>query len=346
MAYTFRPAERGQAKPLVGLYSESGCGKTWSSLLLARGFVGPTGKVGMIETESGRGEAYADLLPGGYDVLSLRDDFSPRAFGEAITAAEKAHLGALIIDSASHEWDAEGGVLAMANANEEAGRKGMMVWQQPKLDHNRYFMLRVLSTPIPLVVLCMRARYPMEEVLDRNGKKVPQRSTTLVPYQSDKILFEMFLHGWIDPEHRFHGTKYSRDDLRQVLRDGEPITIKTGEALARWAKGGTSPRTGDGGPTPPKPAYEPGAAAGGEPAASSGYRAAILAEIQAIITQYLPGTDEKAKKARAAAIKQIFDVEGWSAVARLPEERLQAGKDRLASVCADYAAQLSAEGAA
>ena len=72
MSFSFRPAERSQAKPLIGLYAESGCGKTYSALLLARGFVGSAGKIGMIETEAGRGEAYADIVPGGYDVASLR----------------------------------------------------------------------------------------------------------------------------------------------------------------------------------------------------------------------------------------------------------------------------------
>jgi len=122
---SFRPAIKSSAKLLVGLYSESGCGKTLSSLLLARGFVGANGKIGMIETESGRGEAYADTLPGGYSVLSLREDFSPAAYGEAISIAEKSGFGALVIDSASHEWDGIGGVLDMAAKNEEAGKKGL-----------------------------------------------------------------------------------------------------------------------------------------------------------------------------------------------------------------------------
>ena len=90
MSFQFRPAKRSEAKPLIGLYSESGCGKTLSALYLARGFAGPTGRIGMVETEAGRGEAYADTLPGSYDVLSLRDDFSPTNYGEAITAASIA----------------------------------------------------------------------------------------------------------------------------------------------------------------------------------------------------------------------------------------------------------------
>ena len=249
MTLSFRPAKRSEAKPLIGLYSESGCGKTWSSLLLARGFVGPSGKIGMIETESGRGEAYADLLPGGYEVLPLRDTFSPETYGEAISAAEKATLDALIIDSASHEWEAVGGVLHMAAQNQAAGKKGPLVWQQPKMDHSRLFMLRLLATPIPLVILCMRAKYPMKEV-PKDGKKEWVRSETLEPKQSEDILYEMFLHGWIDKEHRFHGTKYSRDDLRQVLKDNEPITLETGQRLAAWAKGGTAAVAGTATPSP------------------------------------------------------------------------------------------------
>lgn len=124
----FRPATRAEAKPLIGLYSESGCGKTWSALLLARGFVGPSGKIGMIETEGGRGEAYVGRAPvGDYLVRPIRENFSPIEYGKALTEAEGAGLGALIIDSASHEWESAGGVLAMAAENQAKGMKGVLV---------------------------------------------------------------------------------------------------------------------------------------------------------------------------------------------------------------------------
>jgi hypothetical protein len=83
---TFRPATRAEAKPLIGLYAESGNGKTWSALLLARGFVGPNGKIGMIETEGGRGEANVGREPvGQYLVRPIRGSFSPEEYGKAIT---------------------------------------------------------------------------------------------------------------------------------------------------------------------------------------------------------------------------------------------------------------------
>lgn len=237
--FSFRPAARSNAKPLIGLYSESGCGKTKSALLLACGFVGgDMSKVGMIETESGRGEAYAsDPTIGGYNVLSLRDDFSPANYGQAIKAAESAGLQALIIDSASHEWEGSHGVLSMAADNEAKGWKGQIVWTAPKMAHSREFMLRLMQTPIPLVIVCMRAKYPLVEFKDEKGKKNMKRAEVPSPKQSEDILYEMFVHGWIDQQHCFRGTKYTLDELRQCIEDGKPITQQSGRLLHEWASG-------------------------------------------------------------------------------------------------------------
>ncbi|MEE9546175.1 MAG: AAA family ATPase [Hyphomicrobium sp.] len=239
MKLAIRPARRSEAKPLVGLYAASGKGKTMSALLLARGFVGPSGKIVMIETESGRGEVYADSpeVPGGYDVIPLRDDFSPKIYGEAITLAEEGGANVLIIDSASHEWEGTGGVLDMASVNQAKGKKGMIVWQQPKMDHAKHFMIRLMQTPIDMVIVCMRAKYPMEQGYDDRGKKTLVRSTELSPKQSEDLLFEMMIHGWVDEKHAFRGTKYTRPDLKDVMPDGKPITLETGKALATWAAG-------------------------------------------------------------------------------------------------------------
>lgn len=252
MTITLRPAIASEAKPLIGLYAESGKGKTKSALLLAKGFAGDMKRVVMIETESGRGEAYADDAEvGGFSVVSLRGDFSPKTYGAAITEAERGLASVLIIDSASHEWEGVGGVLAMAAENQAAGKKGPIVWQQPKIQHQREFMGRLLQTPIALVIVCMRAKFPMYEVKAHhvekweaagspgNRPKIGEwaRHWALEPKQADDILYEMFIHGWIDEEHRFRGTKYTLDVLRQALVDGEQISVETGRRLAAWSAG-------------------------------------------------------------------------------------------------------------
>lgn len=241
MTTHLRKAVASEAKPLIGIYAESGCGKTWSSLLLAKGFAGDMGKVAMIETEAGRGEAYADdATVGGYLVRSIRNNFSPEEYGKAITDCEEAKVKVMIVDSASHEWEGANGVLSMAADNEEKGWKGQIVWTRPKMEHTRNFMLRLSQTSIDLVIICMRAKYPLVETKNEQGKKDMKRATVPAPKQSEDILYEMFAHGWIDQEHIFHGTKYTRPEFREILPDKRPITVECGERLRTWAAGGRS----------------------------------------------------------------------------------------------------------
>jgi len=237
MSYHLRPAITTEAKPLIGLYSESGKGKTKSALLLAKGFCGDMSKVAMIETESGRGEVYAsDPVVGGYLVRPIRDNFAPSEYGKALTELEQADIKVAIIDSASHEWEGSGGVLSWATRNQEEGKKGVLVWQQPKMSHQRDFILRLLQTPIALVIVCMRAKYPMKESI-KDGRKEWVKSEIVEPKQSDDILFEMMVHGWIDEQHRLHVTKYTTDAFRKIFIDNQPITVATGKQLAVWATG-------------------------------------------------------------------------------------------------------------
>lgn len=228
-----KKASRQGVRPLIGLYSESGCGKTYSSLLLARGFVGPSGKIVMVDTESGRGELYADVLPGGYDVLSLRDPFSPARYIEAIEAVEKSGATIGIIDSASHEWEGIGGVLDMAADNEDKSKKpGLHNWRMPKLQHAQ-FMARMLRSSIPWVV-CMRAKFKTRQGKSKDNRTEIVKDDHTTPIQAEDFIFEMTVHGEIMPDHSFRLTKCSHPDLRSVMPNNEPMKVEHGERLAKW----------------------------------------------------------------------------------------------------------------
>lgn len=243
MSYEIRPASRQNNKPMICLYSESGAGKTFSALLLARGF-SPTGKVRMIETENRRGEAYSDdpRIPGGYDVIPMDAPFSPQNYHAAIVAAEQAQTDVLVIDSGSHEWEGVGGVLDMAATKMANGAKSMLAWQQPKIDHQKFFINKLLQTSIPLVILCLRAKHVMIEVPNpkKPGEKMWVRDNKLSPKQSDDILFESNCHAWIDHDHRLHITRADQRGLSEVLADNQPVTLETGKRLAEWAAGHAS----------------------------------------------------------------------------------------------------------
>lgn len=227
-----RPATRQGVKPLIGLYSESGCGKTYSSLLLARGFVGPTGKIVMIDTESGRGSLYSDVLEGGYEVLELREPFSPARYIEAIQTVEKSGASIGILDSGSHEWEGLGGVLSMAGeAEAKSGKPGLHCWRVPKMEHAK-FMLKLLQSPIPWIV-CLRAKYKTRQVKN-SGKTEIVKDEHSSPIQADDFIFEMTVHGEIMGDHTFRLTKCSHPDLRRCLPNNEWMTIEHGKFLAQW----------------------------------------------------------------------------------------------------------------
>lgn len=252
MSFQIRQATRQGVKPIVDLYSESGCGKTLSALLLARGFVGPTGDIVMIDSESGRGSLYADVLPGGYRVMEL-NEFSPDNYIEAIQEVEKSGAKIGIIDSGSHEWEGIGGVLDMAAANEaKSGRAGLHNWRLPKMAHAK-FMLKLLQSPLPWIV-CLRAKYKSRQLKgtpemaesgeirrDQVGKTIILKDDHTSPLQAEDFIFESTAHAEILQDHSIVLTKCSHPELRKCFPTTGPITIEHGKLIAQWC---STPGTG------------------------------------------------------------------------------------------------------
>lgn len=237
---SFKRASRQGVKPLIGIYGESGNGKTYSALLLARGIAGPNGKIGMIDTESGRGSLYADVLPGGYEVLELSAPFSPQRYIDSIHTAEKAGLDILVIDSASHEWEGIGGVLDQAGEKEEkSGKPGLHCWKEPKMNHQK-MMLCLLQSRLPIIV-CLRAKFKSRQAKNQHtGKNEIVKDDYVTPIQAEDFIFELTAHCEIQPNHSIRLTKCSHPALRDCFPEDfkGPITIKHGELIADWAKGG------------------------------------------------------------------------------------------------------------
>lgn len=174
MSFQIKPATRVGINPLIVAYSESGCGKTYSALLLARGMAGPSGKIVVADSESGRASLYADVLPGGFETFGIDAPFSPARYVEAIDAIEASGAAVGIIDSGSHEHEGPGGVLDMAMENEHrSGRAGLHNWKTPKFEHAKYVQ-RLLRIKIPIII-CLRAKYKTRQVSIRAPALRPGR---------------------------------------------------------------------------------------------------------------------------------------------------------------------------
>lgn len=236
-----KPATRVGVRPLVSLYGESGCGKTYSALLMARGFVGSSGRIAMVDSEEGRGSLYADVIPGGYETLLLQEPFTPDHYIEAITTVEKSGCQIGVLDSGSHEWEL--GILPMALDNEaRSGKAGLHNWRKPKMEHAQ-FVLKLLRSSIPWII-CLRAKYKSKQVRnEKTGKSEIVKDDFVTAIQADDFLFEMTAHACVLPNHHIQLTKCSHPALRDCFPKNGPIEPKHGEMLAQWCAnaGGNKP---------------------------------------------------------------------------------------------------------
>jgi len=239
--FALRQATRTSVKPLICLYSPSGCGKTYSALLLARGMVGDAGKIGLADSEAGRGSLYADIIPGGYQTLAINEPFSPRKYLECMMFMERQKLDIGIIDSGSHEWEGLGGVLEMAHEREvKSGKTGLHVWKEPKMEHQKWVQ-HFLQSPIPWII-CLRAKHKSRQTKNAQGKTEIVRDDDASPIQAEDFIFEMTAHMEILPNHAIKLTKCSHPDLRRCFpKDNtEPLTIETGRKIKAWCDGAST----------------------------------------------------------------------------------------------------------
>lgn len=248
MTFTFRPAKRENAPVLIGLAGGTGSGKTYSALRLARGLAG--GKpFAMIDTENGRALHYADFFPE-MQHGHLRAPFTPAAYADAIAAADAEGFPVIVVDSTSHIWEGEGGVLEMQIAeyarlgNREAMK--MLSWSAPKQAHKR-FVQRLLQVKAH-VILCLRAEDKIEMV-KVDGQTVVRPKVTLkgagldgwVPICEKRLPFEMTLSFLLTSEHPGIPKPIKlQEQHRAFFPLDKPVSEETGRELAAWAAGGAA----------------------------------------------------------------------------------------------------------
>lgn len=260
--FTINQASRVGVKALIGLYGKSGGGKTRSALMLARGIVGPKGKIRLIDTENRRGHIFADKIPGGYEVLDFDAPFTPERYVEAFELAE-AGADIVVTDSMSHEWDGESGVLQLQEAEltrmagDDYKRREackMAAWIKPKMSHKK-FVQRVLRSKCP-VICCLRGQEKTHIVKDDNKKTQVITDDWSSPIYDPRFIFEMLISAEVYSVNGvggfLHITKITHEDLFGCLpKDGEQVSAKHGELLAQWCA------------SPGKPASAPAAAPDG-----------------------------------------------------------------------------------
>lgn len=231
MTFEVKKGVRKGTPALISLWGPSGAGKTYSGLLLARGLVGDKGKIVVIDTENRRAEFYADVA-GGWEHIDFHPPFTPQRYMEAMAAAEQAGADVILIDSMSHVWQGEGGVLDMAEAS---NGKGLSRWKAPKMAYQR--MMNALLRSRVHVIFCLRAKEKMVQI--GTGKDMQIVNEGLAPICEKNFPYEMMVAVQLDPATHLPVPPIKRPDgLVSAVSEGKMLSSETGAAISKWIGGG------------------------------------------------------------------------------------------------------------
>jgi hypothetical protein len=252
MTFSFRPAVRENVSLLVGLIGASGSGKTYTAMRLAKGIAGEK-RFAVIDTEAGRAKHYADHFA--FDHGDLKPPFTPSAYTEAIMAADAAGYPVIVVDSTSHEYAGDGGVLDMQERElermagddwkkREACR--MASWIKPKMEHKK--MVQKLLQIRAHLILCFRAEEKIEMVKDKDNRWVivPKKSAVgldgWIPVTEKNLPYELTVSMLLlASEPGIPRPIKIQEQHRALFPLDKPITEDGGRLIAEWASGTHKP---------------------------------------------------------------------------------------------------------
>lgn len=233
----FKRAIRYKSKLRLAIVGPSGCGKTHSALLIASGLSGGN-QIAMIDTERGKGlmEAGKDGIPS-YLYDEITPPYTPQKYIEKIIegAAAVGSDGVLIIDSISHEWHGDGGILDMHGkaVDEQQNENSWAAWRNVTPKQNE-FIDTLLSVNCHVIVT-MRSKTAWEVHTNSQGKKVPVK-IGLAPVQKKDVEYEFTAA--ISLNQRSHVVDYIRDSTG--IFEGKVFvpSNETGLDLYHWLNEG------------------------------------------------------------------------------------------------------------
>lgn len=238
----FEPVKRQKSKLRMALAGVSGAGKTLGALYIAYGITGDWGKIALIDTEHERGRFYADRsdLPtptGEFLYQSMAAPFSPDKYKEYVYEAAQAvgSDGVIIVDSFSHAWDNEGGVLDIKSAiAQRPGKNDYTAWGEAgKIQNN---LVNTILSVNAHTIVTMRAK--MEYALEENDKgKMQPVKLGLAPVQRENTEYEFDIAMNIARDH----TAVVSKDTTFLDSFSGIITPEIGRQLHEWLDEGIEP---------------------------------------------------------------------------------------------------------
>ena len=179
----FQKAVKSESKLKMAIEGVSGSGKTFTALTIATAL----GKTAVLDTESGSASKYADRFS--FDVVNMTAPYTPARYVEIINAAANAGYEVLVIDSLSHAWFADGGVLDIVDkaARRSQSKNTYVAWAEGTPAHNA-LINAIVAAPIHIIGT-MRSKSDYIMVDNGRGKEAPKK-VGMAPIQRDGFEYE------------------------------------------------------------------------------------------------------------------------------------------------------------
>lgn len=224
----FTRAIRRKSKLRIAIAGPSGSGKSYSSLLLAKGL---GGTIAAIDTEHGSLPLYSHLVK--FDSFTLDAPYSADRYIAAIKAAEEAGYDNLIIDSFSHAWSGAGGILDQHSAEELKQKNGFRAWREVTPKHNQ-LVETILGSKLNIIAT-LRSKQDWVNEKDSDGKWNIKK-VGLAPIQREGVEYEFTLV--YDVDHSTHKAVASKTRIDTFDKKVEVISEQTGRDLIKWMEEG------------------------------------------------------------------------------------------------------------
>lgn len=258
--FEIKPAKRAEVPLLLGLFGASSSGKTYSALRLATGIQKVRGgKIVVVDTESRRALHYADRFT--FEHMEFGAPFAPLAYLDAIKYAVAQGARVIVIDSASHMHEGEGGMLEQHAAAKKAlgggDNNNFQAWVEPKQQFQK-FKNGLLQLNIACI-FCFRGKQKIKPAPRGAASRQPVELGWM-PIINDELTFEMTVNALLEPssdgvptwdpsrEESKARVKLPQQFRPYFLGKRSPLDEADGEMLARWASGAEAPSAAGGAP--------------------------------------------------------------------------------------------------
>ncbi|MGG5741314.1 AAA family ATPase [Bacillus cereus group sp. IBL03679] len=233
-------AQREKMKAVIGFIGCSGSGKTGSALLTACGMMQEAypdlseeelwKKIGVIDTEHNRSKLHVGLVYGETKIGSfLHVDFPPpyttERYNAAVGVMKQAGAEVIIIDSLSHNWQGEGGIV---ETHGQMSGNSFQNWGKLSSETNNLIKTLTQNDVHILTTLRTKTEYVVEA--DANGRMAPRKVGTK-PVQKDEMEYEFMLNFVIDID---HVADTSKDNTQLFEGSPQKITADVGRKLYQW----------------------------------------------------------------------------------------------------------------